>query len=200
MVDYIFDFFDQTVLEQPHAHTMGTQGGHFRPQAFRTVVADHRNFFSIFESKADEAQCYIFDIFKVTAPGDGTPDTKLFLPHGHLAFTVFLGLLVKQLGYCQIFRNFHIITTLVLVLISVKSCPSRNKFWTLNSFQFGNEIFFDEQDPTRVFVEAYIGIRPKRKPAENAAHRKKGHFWMETNYLRVAYRSSSPRYALITSG
>ena len=43
--------------------------------------------------------------------------------------------------------------------------------------------FFDEQGRTRVLVEAYIGVRRRRKPAENAAHRKKVLFRMETSYV-----------------
>jgi hypothetical protein len=41
--------------------------------------------------------------------------------------------------------------------------------------------FFDEQGRTRVSAEAYIEYVAGGKPAENAAHRKKGHFRMETN-------------------
>jgi hypothetical protein len=41
--------------------------------------------------------------------------------------------------------------------------------------------FFDEQGRTRVFAEAYMKYVAGEKPAENAAHRKKSHFWMETN-------------------
>jgi hypothetical protein len=33
---------------------------------------------------------------------------------------------------------------------------------------------------TRVFAEAYTEVRRRRKPAENDAQWKKGHFWMET--------------------
>jgi hypothetical protein len=40
--------------------------------------------------------------------------------------------------------------------------------------------FFDEQGRTRVSAEAYIEYVAGGKPAENAAHRKKGHFRMET--------------------
>jgi hypothetical protein len=40
--------------------------------------------------------------------------------------------------------------------------------------------FFVELGRTRVFAEAYIQVRRKRKPAENDAQRKKSHFWMET--------------------
>ena len=42
--------------------------------------------------------------------------------------------------------------------------------------------FFDEQGRTRVSAEAYIEYVAGGKPAENAAQRKKGPFWMETNY------------------
>jgi hypothetical protein len=41
--------------------------------------------------------------------------------------------------------------------------------------------FFDEQGRTRVFAKAYIEYVAGEKPAENAAHRKKSHFRMETN-------------------
>jgi hypothetical protein len=49
-------------------------------------------------------------------------------------------------------------------------------------FQFGMSNFFDEQGRTRVSAEAYIGYVAGGKPAENAAHRKKGHFRMETGW------------------
>jgi hypothetical protein len=45
--------------------------------------------------------------------------------------------------------------------------------------------FFVEQGRTRVFAEAYLEYAAGGKPAENAAHRKKGHFRMETNYLFI---------------
>jgi hypothetical protein len=41
--------------------------------------------------------------------------------------------------------------------------------------------FFDEQGHTRVSAEAYIEYVAGGKPAENAAHRKKGHFRMENS-------------------
>ena len=43
--------------------------------------------------------------------------------------------------------------------------------------------FFDEQGRTRVSAEAYIEYVAGGKPAENAAHRKKGHFRMETRLI-----------------
>jgi hypothetical protein len=53
----------------------------------------------------------------------------------------------------------------------------------------------DEQGRTRVFVEVYISYSAeglftsrRRKAAENAAHRKKGHLWMETNHFREKRR------------
>ncbi len=52
--------------------------------------------------------------------------------------------------------------------------------------------FSDEQGRTRVFVEAYrsysadgLFTSRRRKPAENAAHRKKGHLWMETDWYCI---------------
>jgi len=44
--------------------------------------------------------------------------------------------------------------------------------------------FFDEQGRTRISAEAYIEYVAGGKPAENAAHRKKGHFRMEINLRR----------------
>jgi len=34
---------------------------------------------------------------------------------------------------------------------------------------------------TRVFARGVLEVRRGRKPAENAAHRKNSHLWMETN-------------------
>jgi len=44
--------------------------------------------------------------------------------------------------------------------------------------------FCDEQGRTRISAEAYIEYVAGGKPAENAAHRKKGHFRMEINLRR----------------
>ena len=38
-----------------------------------------------------------------------------------------------------------------------------------------------EQGRTMVCGEAYMEYAAAAKPAENAAQRKKGHFWMDTN-------------------
>jgi hypothetical protein len=51
--------------------------------------------------------------------------------------------------------------------------------------------FFDEQGRTRVSAEAYIEYVAGGKPAENAAHRKKGHFRMETDYMRSSWASNT---------
>ena len=45
--------------------------------------------------------------------------------------------------------------------------------------------FFSEQGRTMVCAEAYMIVRRRRKPEENAAQGKKGHFWMETNYKSI---------------
>ncbi len=45
---------------------------------------------------------------------------------------------------------------------------------------------FSEQGRTTVCAEAYMIVRRRRKPEENAAQGKKGHFWMETNYKDVS--------------
>ncbi|OEU44339.1 MAG: hypothetical protein BBJ60_12660 [Desulfobacterales bacterium S7086C20] len=42
--------------------------------------------------------------------------------------------------------------------------------------------FFSEQGRTRVYAETYFSYVAGAKPAENAAQRKKGHFWMATSY------------------
>jgi len=114
MVDDVFDFFDQAVLEQPHAYPTGAQGSHFRPQAFGTVVADHGNFVSIFESKAEEAQCEVFNVLKIIVPCDGAPDSKLFLTHGHPVFAILVCLFVKKFGDRQIFCNFNFVFAFML--------------------------------------------------------------------------------------
>jgi hypothetical protein len=56
----------------------------------------------------------------------------------------------------------------------------------------------DEQGRTRVFVEAYrwysangLFTSRRRKPAENAAHREKGHLWMETNLNGLRLKGKS---------
>jgi hypothetical protein len=41
--------------------------------------------------------------------------------------------------------------------------------------------FFDEQGRTRVYAKAYFKYVAGGKPAENAAHREKGHFRKKTN-------------------
>jgi len=41
--------------------------------------------------------------------------------------------------------------------------------------------FFDEQGRTRVFAQGVLSVRRGRKPAENAAHQKNSHLWMETS-------------------
>jgi len=43
--------------------------------------------------------------------------------------------------------------------------------------------FFDEQGRTRVFARGVLEVRRGRKPAENAAHRKNSHLWMETSWF-----------------
>ena len=48
--------------------------------------------------------------------------------------------------------------------------------------------FFDEQGRTRVLARGVLLVRRGLKPAENAAHRKKGHFPMET----IAVRTPQP--------
>ena len=62
----------------------------------------------------------------------------------------------------------------------------------LSPFIFINQIrmpFVFNGGGTRVLVpaqrdrKAYIGVLRRRKPSENAAHRKKVHFWMETLYM-----------------
>ncbi len=40
-------------------------------------------------------------------------------------------------------------------------------------------IFIDEQGRTRVFVRGVLAVRRGQKPAENAAHREKGHLWIK---------------------
>ena len=40
--------------------------------------------------------------------------------------------------------------------------------------------FFDEQGHTSVFARGVLEVRRWRKPAENAAHRKNSHLWMDT--------------------
>ena len=54
--------------------------------------------------------------------------------------------------------------------------------------------FLDEQGRTRVYAEAYMMYVAGGKPAENDAHRKKGHFRMETYYsfANTLLASSAP--------
>jgi hypothetical protein len=62
--------------------------------------------------------------------------------------------------------------------------PFRNDIFSKDGTNRSNlEIssFFDEQGRTKVSAEAYTQYVAGGKPAENAAHRKKGHFQMETN-------------------
>ena len=54
---------------------------------------------------------------------------------------------------------------------------------TLRSFKFENEQFFRCARPHKGLRRGVLVVRRGRKPAENAAHRKKGHFRMETIWV-----------------
>ena len=47
--------------------------------------------------------------------------------------------------------------------------------------QFRNEQFFRRARPHKGLRRDVLNVRRSRKAAENAARRKKGHFWMDTN-------------------
>jgi len=52
--------------------------------------------------------------------------------------------------------------------------------------------FFDEQGRTRVFARGVLEVRRGQKPAENAAHRKNSHLWMETNLQYAPHQKHEP--------
>ena len=73
---------------------------------------------------------------------------------------------------------------MILPFLSYQLVPIRKLKRTLISFQFGPPLAdFDESagGGHKGLRRGVLFVRRESKPAENAAHRKKGHFRMETN-------------------
>ena len=105
VIDDVAHLIDKAILKEPYPDTTGAQGGHLGPESLGAVVSDHGDLVLGVEAQLDEAQGDELDVVQIRFPADGTPDAELLFAHGDPLTAVFAGLLVKQLGNRQLFRD-----------------------------------------------------------------------------------------------